>query len=408
MRFLYDILGIIFIPFFSLFSKKKGYSVDLKERLVFQKPQTEKPVWFHCASVGELNVAKPLIKEILKEQPVLITVFSPRGKSYAKKLFPEAEVRAVPFDISFIISRFLKKYSPKMLVLVEGEFWYNLINQSKKDIKIISVNTRISPKSFRTYMKYQFFYKKIFNAIDLFLARSERDVSYLRRLVKDKKKIILCGDLKLVSSIPEKEVPLKTKGKTVIVAGSTHFPEESIILSVFKSIKKDYPDTTLILAPRHIERIKDVALTVEKFGFSYSFRTKTDVLDTDVYIIDTLGELAGLYRYATVVFVGGTFVPVGGHNILEPALLNKPVIIGKHFEKIRSMYSFLHKKGAVVSVSSEEELEDWIRKAIEGEFKPKIDLVKEQEKVLSCYTGNIKRFWRKDEPRSTGKTVLHR
>ncbi|NPA53397.1 MAG: 3-deoxy-D-manno-octulosonic acid transferase [Aquificae bacterium] len=401
-------MGIIFIPVFSFFSKKKGYSVDLKERLVFQKPKIKNPVWFHCASVGELNVAKPLIKEVLKEKPVLITVFSPRGKSYAKKLFPEAEVRAIPFDISFLIKRFLKKYCPEVLILVEGEFWYNLITQTKSFSKIVSVNTRISPKSFKKYMKYSFFYRKIFDSIDLFLVRSEQDISFLKKLVKDKKKIVLCGDLKLVSSIPEKEVFLKTNGKPIIVAGSTHFPEESILFSVLKKIKKDYPDISLVIAPRHLERVKDISLTAEKFGFSYSFRSQTDSINTDIYIVDTLGELSGLYKYAKVVFVGGTFVPIGGHNILEPALLNKPVIIGKFFEKIKNMYSFLHKKGAVVAVSSEEELESWIRKALEGDFKPKIDLTKEQEKVLSCYTEKIKHLWRGNEPDKACKTVLYR
>jgi 3-deoxy-D-manno-octulosonic-acid transferase len=408
MKILYNILGILFIPFFYIFARKKGLKGDIRERLVLYNSKVKNPIWFHCASVGELNVAKPLIKHFSKEHPVLVTVFSPRGKPYAEKLFPDVEVRAVPFDISFFIKKFLRMYNPKMLILVEGEFWHNLVTVSSKRIKVLSVNTRISPKSFRTYMKYFFFYWPIFSSISLFLARSEKDVAYLRKLVDDKKKVILCGDLKLVSSIPEKEVPLRTRGKTVIIAGSTHFPEENILLSVFKRIKKDYPNTVLIIAPRHLERIKDISITVKKYGFSYSLRSETDALDKDVYIVDTIGELSGLYRYATVVFVGGTFAPVGGHNILEPALFNKPVIIGKHYEKIKSIFSFLSKKGAVVSVSSEEELEDWLRKAIEGEFKPKIDIVKEQEKVLDCYLKNIQKQWRKDEPDRADKTVLHR
>ncbi len=393
MKVLYNLLGVFFIPLFSFLTKKKGYPLSLRDRFVLYKTKNrQKKVWFHCASVGELNVAKPLIKEYSKKYPVVITVFSPRGIDYAKRLFPDLEVRAVPFDLSFFVKRFLKKHNPSIFLVVEEEFWYNLITETAKNTPVISINTRISPKSFRNYKKYYFFFQKIFNSISLFLVRSEKDVSFLRKLVKDKKKIILCGDLKLVSSFPDKDIYLKIDGRPLIFAGSTHFPEEEILLSVFKNLKKEYPHLSLVIAPRHMENIKGVISLVKRKGFSYSLRSETNKIETDVYIIDTIGELAGIYKYATVVFVGGTIAPIGGHNILEPALLNKPVIIGSHYEKIMDIFNFLRKKKAVVSVQDEKELEYWIKKALEGEFKSKVDLVKEQEKILTCYTRNINRF----------------
>ncbi len=395
IRFFYNILGIFLIPVFFLLSKKKGYRVSLKERFVLQKPETKNPIWFHCASVGELNVAKPLIDYYSEKYPVLITVFSPRGKDYAKRNFEKLEVVEIPFDISFLIRRFLKLYNPRILILVEGEFWFNLVVESSKNTDIISVNTRISPDSFKKYRKFSFFYRNIFSSISLYLARSEVDVSYLKEIVEDKKKIILCGDLKLVSSSETKDVYLKTNGRILIVAGSTHYPEENILISVYKKLKKIYPDLALVIAPRHLERVREIKRFIKEEGLSYQLRSKSVSIDSDVYIVDTLGELSGIYKYAKVVFVGGTIAPVGGHNILEPALLSKPVIIGNRYEKIDSMYRLLSKIGAVVSVSSDEELSDYIVKAIEGEFKPKVDLIKEKEKVFTCYTENINRFLEK-------------
>lgn len=410
IKWLYNTLGAFAVPFFYFFSLKKGYKVSLKERFVLYRENQKNAVWFHCASVGELNVAKPLIEHFSKKYPILITVFSPRGKNYAKKLYPYAKVYELPFDISFLIKKFLNIHSPKILILIEGEFWFNLVNETSRKINIISVNTRISPKSFKTYKKYFFFYKYVFEKISLFLTRSEKDVSFLKEIVKDKKKIVLCGDLKLISSAVDKDVYLKTRGKDLIVAGSTHYPEESILISVFKKIKKKFPNTALVIAPRHLERVKEIEKYLKEEGLGYSLRSKSDEISEDIYIVDTLGELAGIYKYAKVVFVGGTIAPVGGHNILEPALLSKPVIIGNNYEKIEDIFNYLSRIGAVVSVSSDEELEKYVIKALKGEFKPKIDLIKEQEEILSCYIENINRYLEKKEnDRDTaGKTVLYR
>ncbi len=390
MEILYSLLNLVFAFGFYIITKKKGYSPDIKERLVLYNSKEKGFLWFHCASVGELNLAKPLIEHFSKNHKILITVFSPRGKDYAKKLYPFAIIKPLPFDFSFSVKRFLKKFQPEALIIVEGELWYNLIKEASKQIPVISVNTRISPKSFKLYRRLSFLYKKTLNRFALFLVRSEKDLYFLKHLIKDEKKAVLCGDLKVVSSGEVKEIFLDKKGKKVIVAGSTHSPEEEILLDVFKNIKKDFPESVLIIAPRHLERIEDIENSVKKHGFSYSFRTKTDKLYTDVYIVDTIGELSGIYRYADVVFIGGTFAPVGGHNILEPVFFKKPVVIGPNYQKIEDMYDFLKKRNAVSSVNSKEELERFIKKVLNGQVYVDINLEKEKEKVLSCYVNHIK------------------
>ena len=390
MEILYSLLNLVFAFGFYIITKKKGYSPDIKERLVLYNSKEKGFLWFHCASVGELNLAKPLIEHFSKNYKILITVFSPRGKDYAKKLYPFAVIKPLPFDFSFSVKRFLKNFQPEALIIVEGELWYNLIKEASKQIPVISVNTRISPKSFKLYRRLSFLYKKTLNRFALFLVRSEKDLYFLKHLIKDEKKAVLCGDLKVVSSGEVKEIFLDKKGKKVIVAGSTHSPEEEILLDVFKNIKKDFPESVLIIAPRHLERIEDIENSVKRHGFSYSFRTKTDKLYTDVYIVDTIGELSGIYRYADVVFIGGTFAPVGGHNILEPVFFKKPVVIGPNYQKIEDMYDFLKKRNAVSSVNSKEELERFIKKVLNGQVYVDINLEKEKEKVLSCYVNHIK------------------
>ncbi len=395
MSFFYNILMLIYIPIFSVITKKKGYSIDFKERFVLYKKSKKETVWFHCASVGELNIAKPVIREISKRYNVLITVFSPRGKEHGKKTFPEAEIKMLPFDISFLIKRFLEKNNVKAVFIVEGELWYNLIKESSKRIPVVSINTRISPKSFKLYKRFGFFFKRILNRFSLFIARSKTDEKFLKEFVTEKSKIVLCGDLKLFSSIPEKNVKLKIKSRKVIVAGSTHHPEEEILIGIYKKLKKGIKDLTLIIAPRHLERIGDVISTVKKHGLTYSLRTETDKVEKDIYIIDTIGELSGIYRYADVVFVGGTVAPVGGHNILEPALLNKPVVIGKHYEKIKDMFELLNKKEAVFCAKDETELEKYLKKALEGSVKTDIDLRKQSEEIFNCYIKNVNKILEK-------------
>ncbi len=391
-NFLYLLFLIIFLPVFFITTKKRGYSTGLKERFVLYKDKLDgKIVWFHCASVGEINTLFPLINHYSKDFKILLTVSSPRGKDFALKKVPYAKVRFLPFDFTFLINRFVKMYSPKILIIGEGEFWFGFITESSKFIPVISANTRISPKSFKNYKKYQFFYKKLFNSITKFLVRSNQDKKFLEELVDDKNKIVVCGDLKLVSSSVKKDIKFDKNNKKILIAGSTHKPEEEIILTVFKNLKKEVPDLSLVLAPRHLERLEEVKELVKKFGFEYDLRTETEKLNKDVYIVNTLGELSGFYKYADVVFIGGTFAKIGGHNILEPILENKPVVIGPHHSKIKEIYEELEKYSIVKAVNTVDELEKQIKIYLKHEpFN--LNLKQKQKEILKCYLKNINKI----------------
>ena len=388
-NFLYFLFLIIFLPIFYVSTKKRGYKTGIKERFVLYKDKPiENCLWFHCASVGEINTLFPLIEHYSKNFKILLTVSSPRGKDYALKKVPFAKVRYLPFDFSFLIKKFVKMYNPKNLIVGEGEFWFGFITESSKFMPVISANTRISPKSFKNYKKYEFFYKKLFNSITKFLVRSQQDKQFLEQLIDNKQKIVVCGDMKLVSSSVKKEIEFDKDNKKILIAGSTHNPEEEIILKVFKELKKEIPDLALVLAPRHLERLEEVKELVKNFGFDYDLRTETKKLQKDVYIVNTLGELSGFYKYADVVFVGGTFAEVGGHNILEPILENKPVVIGSNYEKIKDIYEELKEYGIVKAVNTIDELKNEIKNYLEHEpFN--IDFEKKQKEILECYLKNI-------------------
>jgi len=398
MNFIYTLLYIfLFIPFFVFINKKRGYKLDLKDRLSVINNKYKNVYWFHCASVGELNVAEPLINHFIKRNKnVLITVFSPRGVEFARKKFPRAEIRALPFDLKFILKKFINKYRPKVLFLVEEEYWFNLIDEvSKKNIPIVSINSRISEKSFKFYKRFHFFYKKIFNKINRFLVRSEFDMKFFKLLV-DNKKLKLCGDLKFLSSKTTKNVDLVIKRKPILVLGSTHYPEEEIFLDIYPSLKEIFPKISLIIAPRHLERVEEIEELIKSKGFSYKKRSESKVVDTDIYILNTLGELGAVYKYADVVFVGGTIADVGGHNVLEPACLGKPIIVGRNIYKVKSNALLLHKLGILYFIERRKDIKTLVEKLIKDKEKNKNikeKLKKYSKNVAKCYVRELKRFF---------------
>uniref|UniRef100_UPI002637265D 3-deoxy-D-manno-octulosonic acid transferase n=1 Tax=Sulfurihydrogenibium sp. TaxID=2053621 RepID=UPI002637265D len=335
IRFIYNLVlfvgFFIFAPFWILFSKKNGYSVGFLERLVVKtKKLNSRPVWIHCASTGEIKTALPIINYISSQKEVLLTVFSPRSYEFAKKYIENVNVVFLPFDFGFLIRKFLKVYKPKVLIIEEGEFWFNLIYFSSKEIPVLSINTRL-PKNINNI-----YYKEILNRFSKFIVKNIKDKELLSNIVSEDR-ITVCGNLKLLSQINQKNINLDKAGRKIILAGSTHNPEEEILIQVFDEIKRQYPEISLVLAPRHIERVKEIINLINKYGFSYSLRSNTTIINTDIYIVDTVGELSSLYKFADAVFVGGTIAKVGGHNIFEPILSGKKVIIGKNFSKIQDL-----------------------------------------------------------------------
>jgi 3-deoxy-D-manno-octulosonic-acid transferase len=273
-----------------------------------------------------------------------------------------------PFDFSFSVKKFFKKIKPKLLAICEIEVWPNLIMEAfTNDIPIILINGRMPEKDFKNYKRVRFFFRDIFKLYSLILVQDERFMDLYMQLGAPRDKIILTGNTKFDMDIPLlKDNDLKKlseelglyEDEKVLLCGSTHKGEEEIILDAFLPLKKKHPNLRLIIAPRHMERVEELEKLISQKGLPFRRRTcKTAFKDkSEVIIIDTVGELTKLYQLATIVFVGGSLVPVGGHNIIEPALCKKPIIFGRfmnNFEYIKD--SVLQNKGAI-QVKDKDEL----------------------------------------------------
>lgn len=337
-------------------------------------------LWVHTASVGEFNTIKPLLKRLVEKYHIILTYFSFRAKEYLKAqrgFFHE--LYRLPIDLPPLVRRFEKSVKPDAILIMERELWPSLILFTK------------APKVWlNAYAKESLLERLLSKRFKLILTRGEKD--------KDKflsygcKEVIACGNLKFLLEEPPEAFLRFSEGK-LLVAGSTHEGEEELLKSIFLKLKADFPELKLVIAPRHISRAQKVA---ELFaGLKVSFKSAEEE-GWQVLVVDTLGELFSLYRYASVTFVGGTFVPVGGHNLLEPAYFKKPVLFGPYTHKVKDLKDFLMEKGMGFEIRTEEEFYHLARKLLSGELAlPDFDLKDHSQKVLHCYVHALGAFLEK-------------
>lgn len=342
---------------------------ELSKRLFLKKlPKIQNPLWIHTASVGEFNTALPLVRELKKEHKVLITYFSPRARSYLESLFEEYDaLYPLPADLPCLIKKFEKKINPKALIILEREFWFSLIKFTKA--KKILLNA---------YAKNTALERLLAKEFSLIVTRTKKDEELFKSF--GAKKVITCGNLKLIYEHTPKSLNIPLGN--YVVAGSTHEGEEELILRAFKEL--NLRDFKLIVAPRHVERSKKVKELSESFGLKTSLYSQANG-DWEVLVVDKLGLLRDLYSYAKVAIVGGTFVPVGGHNLLEPAYYNIPVVFGKYTQKVEDLKEVLQSLGLGFQVQSEEELKETLKHLVFEFKKPPVDLKEVGKKVKECY-----------------------
>lgn len=382
--FLYLIALIVLLPYFIYREiKSPRYFKNLWQRLGFLpvslNPQREPSLWVHSVSVGETISVKPIILQLRKMYPdlkIFLSTTTITGHSVAyKSRYPIDGLFYFPLDFSFVCRRFLRLLNPRLLVLMEGELWPNLLRQSKKrNIRVILINGRISLHSYKRYRAIKALFKKVLKKIDIFYMQSKEDAQRIINIGAEKEKVFVSGNLKFdmagfsVSESKSKELKkifsINQKDK-VIIAGSTHQGEEEIILQAFKQIREEYPAIKLILAPRHPERCSQIETLIRQNRLTYIRRSQLPSSaakkEYSLYLLDTIGELATLYSLGDIVFVGGSLVPNGGHNILEPAFSGKPVIFGKYMENFQFIASQFLELKAGFQVSDGQELTKCIR-----------------------------------------------
>jgi 3-deoxy-D-manno-octulosonic-acid transferase len=330
-------------------------------------------IWVHAVSVGEVLTARALIPDLRRRYPALrlfLSTTTMAGQQIAKRLPDVDGVFYFPFDWGFIVRRTLGLVRPRLFLMMETEIWPNLLRACRRSgTKTVLVNGRISPRSFGRYRLIGPFFRRVLADVDRFCVQGEETASRLVSLGVERSKIAITGSLKFDSldlsasgHVRERVLRYFRLGpsRPVIVAGSTLKGEEAAVLQAFARLRTRLPNLLLIIAPRHPERFGEVEELARQAAF-HTMRRSELVVDAEpraeVVVLDTLGELAQLYQVATVVFVGGSLVDAGGHNIMEPAVFGKPIIFGPYMSNFAEIATSFVAAGAAMQVASERELE---------------------------------------------------
>lgn len=332
-------------------------------------------LWLHAVSVGEVAVAATLARALPEDVPLLVTTVTPTGQQRARAVFGpgsgfenRSSVAYLPFDLGFAIRRFLDRFEPRSLVLVEGDYWPLILRHARRrGLPVAVVNGRVGDTNARRLARLGPLTRPLFRAVDRFGVQSRRDRERLIAAGVDPTRVAVTGNLKYEAPEPVREPELERRirelacGRPVLVAGSTMSGEEPQVLDAFDALRRP---ALLVLAPRHPERWDEVARSLERRGSRFRRRSDRDaeagepapVTPTEILLLDSLGELAGLYALADAAFIGGTLVPTGGHNPLEPARFGVPVTVGPSMENFRDMAAELDRENAWARVRDAEEL----------------------------------------------------
>jgi len=404
LMLVYNILSIILFPFlllyFILFKREstKHFFYALLPRSIGKYLGKEKnfTLWFHCASIGEVNTLTQLIKKVKLYHPdwkILLSVQTSTGYNAAKekKLFDE--VILAPIDFNFAVRRLLSQFDTKLLILMETEFWPNLVILAKriKHVPIILINGRISDRTYKVYLKYKAFFRHVFSAVDYFIMKDELNVNRIKNFpFIPESKILSFGNLKYDIVLPTtnvnrqnlyKELKINFAESKVIVVGSLREGEEENIILVLKKLYSRYHNAKFILAPRHLHRIPYITSLLKKNNVKFALRTEIKNKEHnccsasfECILLDTYGELIAIYSIAEIAIIGGSFLKVyGGHNPVEPASYGIPVVFGPYMNNFLDIAEELRLKGGALQVNSYEELYIALEKLIEDdEYRRKV------------------------------------
>ena len=387
-------LGLILSsPFFAFkIATTSYYRRGLSQRLgighkdVCKKVGDEKPLWIHAASVGEVLGSLPIIEVIRQtnpELPILLSTMTASGNDMAKKR--ASDVKAItffPLDHPWVVRRAISRANPRAFLMAETEIWPNfLIELGRRGIPAMLFNGRISTRSFQWYKRFRCFLASPLATISAFCMQSSLDAQRIIEMGANPERVTVSGNVKFDQLLPEitqkeKEALLQTlglhAGQPILIAGSTHRGEEEFMLKVLQRLSPEYPNLVLILAPRYLERVAEVEVLLKREKISWKRKSQLQASGQGegdrVMLLDTFGELAKLYSIGTIIFVGGSLVRVGGHNILEPLFYNKPVLFGPFMDHFREISNEVLRRGAGLQIREVEEMVFHAKSLLENPF----------------------------------------
>ena len=353
------------------------WRTGLRERLGALPRQGESPIWIHAASVGEVSAALRLVDAFRRDEASVYTsTTTVTGRDVMRRMAPGVPCYLAPLDHLWCVEAALERVSPSALVLVETELWPTWIAAAqRRRVPVVLVSARISDRSFQRYLRVHPFTRRALRRLVGIGARTEADAERLVALGADPEKLVVTGDLKVEAadvSTLKPDIAAVLADTPLFVAGSTHDGEEEVALDVLAALERAGLECALAIAPRHLERVVDVAAAVRRRG--RGVRLRTAIGDArlgpgEVLVVDTLGELSALYARALVAFVGGTLAPVGGHNVLEPVLAGAVALFGPCCENVRDAVAILEDCGAGQRVEDGAALERAVVAAVRDSAK---------------------------------------
>jgi 3-deoxy-D-manno-octulosonic-acid transferase len=329
-------------------------------------------IWVHAVSVGEIQACATLVRTLKQrhpDMPLLVTTFTPTGAARARTLFKDlAQVRYLPYDLPGSVRRFLDRVQPRLAVIFETELWPNLYREcGRRRIPLLIASARLSPRSVGRYLRLGSLFRQTLSQGVVVAAQGEGDAARFRALGADPKRTHVTGNVKFDLAVPE-DIAARgqvlrqryARGRPVWVAGSTHAGEEEAALNAHQEVLRVYPGALLVIAPRHPPRFAEVAERIERQRLRFILRSASLPPETlnaaQVLLLDSLGELLDFYAAADVAFVGGSLVPIGGHNLLEPAALGLPILTGPSYFNGEEIARLLISRGAAEVIQDASEL----------------------------------------------------
>ena len=375
MRFVYICLAYLLAPIVAGALALRGFRdrshwQGFSQRFGFGSTVARRSIWVHAVSVGEVQAAVPLVEALLKRFPgipLVLTTVTPTGRARAQFVFgTRVEVRYVPIDLPGSVRRFFTRVQPQLAIILETEIWPNLYHRcGRLGVPLVLASARISPRSVKNYRRLVGLFRETLSHGIFIAAQSAADAERFRSIGANPEHTHVVGNIKFDYSHPAN---IEAKGaanrrslgpdRPVWVAGSTHAREEDVLLAAHRLLRTRHPQTLLVLVPRHPPRFGEVADALKERGVKFVTFTSGAAIaeDTEVFLVDTLGELLGFYAAADVAFVGGSLVPIGGHNLLEPLSLGLPTLSGPNTFNAADISRLLVECGAVRIVHDAAEL----------------------------------------------------
>ena len=348
---------VLTFPYYLIRFRK--YMPTIKERLGFVAPEAgDSAIWIHAVSVGEVKAIDSLIAGMRRAFPqsrLVVSTTTPTGRALALERGDVDRVIYFPLDLPGTVRRSLDRIRPVLVVVAETEIWPNFLRRcSRQGVPVFMVNGRISDKSYRRYKLGSRWLRRVLDGYRILGMQSNLDADRMRRLGAPRDRTVVFGNLKYDAPTfaPRLDSTLNdrlSRMQPLMVAASTAPGEEPLVLEAYRRLRGKHPALKLLIAPRLPERFEEVEHTIQSAGFSLARRSRLSSNDAaDVLLLDSIGELAAVFEHAAVVFMGGTLVSRGGHNILEPARFRKPVVFGPHMENFRDMArTFLDAEAAI-------------------------------------------------------------